>query len=92
MDKDVVADKAGRIIESAKKNGAEALVTSCPLCFFNLDARQKDIAAKTGRAPGMPILYFTQLMALAFGLSPDVCMFDLHYVDPRPPLKAKGIL
>jgi heterodisulfide reductase subunit B len=92
MDKDVVADKAGRIIESAKKKGAEAVVTSCPLCFFNLDARQKDIQAKTGKAPGLPILYFTQLMALAFGLGPEVCMFDLHYVDPRPLLKDKGLL
>lgn len=92
MDRDIVADKAGRILDSAKKRGAEAVVTSCPLCFFNLDARQKDIAAKTGKAPGLPILYFTQLMALALGLSPDVCMFDLHYVDPRTLLKNKGLV
>lgn len=92
MDKDVVVDKADRILASAKKKGGEAIITSCPLCFFNLDARQKDIKEKLGKAPDMPVFYFTQLMALALGLDPEVCMFDLHAVDPRPLLKAKGFI
>ncbi|MDP2808197.1 MAG: CoB--CoM heterodisulfide reductase iron-sulfur subunit B family protein [bacterium] len=92
MDKDVVVDKADRILTSAKKKGGEAIITSCPLCFFNLDARQKDIKEKLGKSIDMPVFYFTQLMALALGLSPEVCLFDLHAVDPRPLLKAKGII
>ncbi|MDI6739402.1 MAG: heterodisulfide reductase subunit B, partial [Candidatus Edwardsbacteria bacterium] len=77
---------------TAAQAGADAVVTSCPLCFFNLDARQKDIKAKTGKAPDMPVFYFTQLMALALGLPPDVCMFDLHAVDPRPLLQTKQLI
>ena len=33
-----------------------------------------------------------QLMALGLGLSPDVCLFDLHTVDPRPLLKTKNLI
>jgi len=33
----------------------------------------------------MPVFYFTELMAIAFGL--DAERYDLHYVDPRPLLK-----
>jgi len=92
MDQDVVVDKAGRILASAIKNGAEAIVTSCPLCFFNLDERQKNIQEKTGKSYDLPILYFTQLLALGLGLGPEVCKFDLHHIDPRPLLKAKNLL
>ena len=38
---------------------------------------QKDIG-------GMPVVYFTQMMAMALGLAPEVCCFDIHFVDPRP--------
>ncbi|RLG48568.1 MAG: heterodisulfide reductase, subunit B [Thermoproteota archaeon] len=89
--KEVVADNAYRIIMASVERGAELLVTSCPLCFFNLDSRQKEAKKLHPEMKQVPIVYFTQLMALAFGLE-DSLGFESHYVDPRPVLKEKGLL
>ena len=40
----------------------------------------------------MPILYFTQLLAIALGCREEALRFDLHYVDPKPVLKQKGLI
>ncbi len=56
------------ILKEAKKRGAQAIVTPCPLCQFNLDGYQDQIAAKYERID-MPVLYFTQVLGLAMGLS-----------------------
>jgi heterodisulfide reductase subunit B len=58
------------ILKEAKKRGAEAIVTVCPLCQFNLDGYQDQIAAKF-EAVDIPVLYFTQILGLAMGLRPD---------------------
>ena len=55
------------ILKEAKKRGAQALVTPCPLCQFNLDGYQNQIAAKYERID-IPVLYFTQVLGLAMGL------------------------
>ncbi|MEM2925388.1 MAG: CoB--CoM heterodisulfide reductase iron-sulfur subunit B family protein [Methanocellales archaeon] len=91
FDRDIVLDRARSIIESARKRGAQALALSCPLCSFNLDERQRDIAKKYSDFNSMPVFYITQLMAIALGLEEEVCRFDLHYVDPRPLLKKVGV-
>jgi len=88
----VVALRAGQILKAAREQGAEAMAVSCPLCAFNLDYRQKDIRQLEPDFPTMPILYFTQLMALALGCPEETLRFDLHEVDPRPLLKKKGLI
>ncbi|MFA6002989.1 MAG: CoB--CoM heterodisulfide reductase iron-sulfur subunit B family protein [Elusimicrobiota bacterium] len=55
------------ILNEAKKRGAEAVVTVCPLCQFNLDGYQDKMASQYGRVD-MPVLYFTQILGLAMGL------------------------
>ncbi len=80
---DIVEKRVEDIVSNASKEGAEAIVLSCPLCQFNLDFHQ--------RATGfdIPVFYVTELMALAFGL--DIEMKN-HKIDPRTLLKEKGIL
>lgn len=80
------------ILASARKAGADLIVTSCPLCQFNLDRWQQDLAMKHGGFRPIPVLYDTQLLGIALGL--DTASFDLdkHYVDPRPILTEKGLL
>ncbi len=56
------------LIKEAKKRGAEAIVTVCPLCQFNLDGTQGQIAKKYERVD-LPIVYFTQILGLAMGIS-----------------------
>jgi heterodisulfide reductase subunit B len=88
----VVAELAYEILAHAQREGAEAITTSCPLCAFNLDNRQNDFKKKHPEFKRIPVFYFTQLMALAFGLEDRFCGFDLNFVDPRPLLKRKNLL
>jgi heterodisulfide reductase subunit B len=46
----------------------DCVVTVCPLCQLNLEAYQREVAGKLGEPVHIPILYFTQLIGLAFGL------------------------
>ncbi len=79
---ELVLAKAREIIEAARQRGARTVVTSCPLCQFNLDWMQESIAREDGGFVKMPVLYFTQLLGLALGVPVEKLGFDQHYVDP----------
>ncbi len=68
------------ILEQAARAGAQALVTACPLCQYNLDKR----AAAGPAAARLPVLYFTQLLAAALRLPREAWALEGHYVDPGP--------
>jgi len=91
-DKDAVARLARDILTHAQNEGAESICTSCPLCAFNLDNRQKEIKEKDPEFEGIPVFYFTQLMALAFGVEDEFYGFDLNYINPTPLLIKKDLL
>jgi heterodisulfide reductase subunit B len=83
---EIAVEMSRAILEDARARGAEAVAVACPLCHTNLDARQRQMALP---AP-LPVLYFTQLMAVAFGLG-DRAALERNLVDPRPVLAAHGI-
>lgn len=85
-------DTASRIIESAEKMGADALAMSCPLCEYNLGRRQGDIIQAHSELKPLPTFYFTQLLAVALGLDPEVYRFDLNPPSSRELLEAKGLI
>jgi len=58
------------LLKEAARKGAEAIVTICPLCQFNLDAYQAEIRKQSHETFDMPILYFTQVLGWALGASP----------------------
>ncbi len=89
---DFVSQRVWDILSSAMRRKADAVVLSCPLCDFNLDHTQEEFIQKRSGFNGIPVLYFTQLLALALGLNPEVCRFELNYVDPRPLLESKELL
>jgi heterodisulfide reductase subunit B len=89
---DSVTPRAREILSSALRRGAEALVLTCPLCHFNLGQKQPELRQKDSDFPGMPIFYFSQLLALSLGLEPQVCHFELNYGDPLPLLKNKKLI
>lgn len=89
---EIVADRTYQILTSAQSQGAEVVIVSCPLCAFNLDHRQKETVKKYSEFKNIPILYFTQLMAVAFGCPEQDLRFDLHYIDPKPIFKEKGLI
>ncbi len=89
---EAVADRTFSILGSAVQRGAEVVSVSCPLCAFNLDQRQEDTARKYSGFKSIPVLYFTQLLALALGCEEKDLRLDLHHIDPGPLLKKKGLI
>jgi len=87
---EVVINLSGQILEMAKESGAHAIVVACPLCQSNLDMRQPDIEKHTGKKLDIPIFYFTQLMALAFGMPEKDMMFSKHIVPVEGALAQIG--
>jgi heterodisulfide reductase subunit B len=55
------------LLKEAARKGAEAIVTMCPLCQFNLDVYQAEISKQSGERFDMPVLYFTQVLGWALG-------------------------
>jgi heterodisulfide reductase subunit B len=87
--KEVMLKLSQDIVEQAQAVGADAIVVACPLCQSNLDGRQIQMTTLERRTP---IIYVTQLMALAFGLGEKGTVFKRNVVDPRPLLQEKGLL
>ncbi len=79
------------ILQDGVANGAEALALACPLCDYNLGKRQDAMIAKFNDSE-VPIFYFTQLMAIAFGLPMDVSHFELNRKSALELLEGKGLL
>ena len=82
---DVVVILANKIVEGAVEAGADCIVSACGICQINLDTRQAG-------EEKVPIFYFTELMALAFGQRGVEKAFGKHTVDPRPLLRERGFL
>jgi heterodisulfide reductase subunit B len=91
-EKQAVASLVYDIISHARADGAEAISTSCPLCAFNLESRQKEIKETYPDFEEFPVFYFTQLMALAFGLEPRSCGFDRNHASALRLLEGKQLL
>jgi heterodisulfide reductase subunit B len=57
-----------KLLDNALSNGADCIATVCPFCQLNLDAYQSMVNKKFKTNFNLPILFFTQLMAIAFGI------------------------
>lgn len=74
---------AGNNLLEAKEKGADAIVTPCPLCHLNLDARQPDIEKVMGKNIDLPILHLSQVVGLALGVEPKKLKLDKHIVSTK---------
>jgi heterodisulfide reductase subunit B2 len=84
--RDVAKSASQKILDNAKAWGAEAIVTTCPLCQYNLDK----LRVMTDGA--IPVFYFTQLLGVAVGLEQSELGLEHNAGDPTGFLKAKGLL
>jgi heterodisulfide reductase subunit B len=82
---DVVQNLVSRLAERAREAGADALVTSCPLCQVNLEMRQTS-------EPKMPAFYITELIGLALGIPQADKWWSKHLIDPRPLVQSVGLI
>ena len=56
-DKALAQKKSNSVLKDAVENGAEMVITACPLCMYNLK--------KNGTEYDIPVYYFTELLAEA---------------------------
>jgi len=89
---DFITERSQAILGLAQRQGAEAMVLSCPLCSFNLGRAQNELIQRDSSFQSMPIIYFTQLLALSLGIDPEICGFDLNFGEPRSLLESKGLI
>jgi len=68
------------LLTCAVASGADLICTTCPLCQMNLEAFQADINRKYGLNIRIPIVYFTQLTAAAFGLPEEMILSKKHII------------
>jgi heterodisulfide reductase subunit B len=80
---DLVAKLSGLILDDAVARGAEAVIVACPMCHLNLDMRRPQIEKRSGRKYGIPVLYVTQALGLAMGVSPQRLGLRRHKVAVR---------
>lgn len=70
-----------KIVKNAVDSGADALVTICPMCQLNLDIYQSYANELFGTDYQMPVMFFTQAIGLALGLSPRDLGFGQEFVS-----------
>ena len=80
----------GKVLLAAKNAGADCVALACPMCHVALDLYQS-WAERTAQARfDMPIIYFSQLMALALGVARDQLGLERHIVSSAPLLTRLG--
>lgn len=85
---DVALILAKDILVMAKESGADCIITTCPMCHLQLDAKQKAVESKYNIKIELPVIYFTQLIGLAMGFDSKKLGMDRHFV-PTDKLIAK---
>jgi heterodisulfide reductase subunit B len=80
-----------RLVKGATDYKADMIVTLCPMCQLNLDAFQGAMNRYFKTDYKMPVLYFTQMMGLAFGIDPSQLGIGAELVDARPALAKIGV-
>ncbi len=71
------------IVESAYDQGADMIVTPCPLCQANVEVYQSEINKKYGTRLAMPVTYYSQLMTVAYGGTAKEAGLDGHIIQPK---------
>lgn len=80
---DIVADLSGKIIDDAESRGAEAIIVACPMCHSNLDMRRPDINRYWKTEYKIPVIFVTQAIGMAIGLSHSKVGLKRHFVDVK---------
>ena len=87
----VAMDMLHRLIKNAADYQADIIVALCPMCQFNLDAFQESVNKYYKTNFHVPVLYFTQMIGLALGISAQDLGIGKELVDARPALAKIGV-
>ena len=78
-----------RLLQGAVDYQADLILCMCPMCQLNLDAYQGRVSSFFGTKFRVPIIFFTQLLGVAFGLDPNRLGFGKELVAAKPVLQEK---
>ena len=77
---DLVAKLSGNILKDAADRGAEAVIVACPMCQSNLDMRRGAINKVLNSQIDIPVIYITQAIGLALGITAVELGLKRHFV------------
>lgn len=80
-----------RLLDSAEIYHTDIIATVCPMCQMNLDAYQGETNRHFKTNFHIPILFFTQLIGIAFGLDPKILGFGRELVGANQAMSRIGI-
>jgi heterodisulfide reductase subunit B len=78
-----------RLLASAVEYRADLILCMCPMCQLNMDGYQARVNATFNTNFQVPIIFFTQMLGVAFGLDPAKLGFGKELVAAGPVLQAK---
>ncbi len=78
----VALELVNKLLRNAQENGAQCLVTPCPLCHINLDVYQSAVNRQCGTKYHLPVLFVTQLIGVALGIPADELALSGNVVSP----------
>lgn len=81
-EQEVALGLVNKLLRNATGNGAECLITPCPLCQINLDAYQSVVNSQFKTNYNLPVLFVTQLMGVAMGIPADELALSRNIVSP----------
>lgn len=76
-----VQKMSSQIVENADENGADCVVTPCPLCQMQLDIYQERYQNAMNSKIRKPIIHLSQLVGLALGLDSKKLGLNLNIID-----------
>ncbi|TFG06830.1 MAG: CoB--CoM heterodisulfide reductase subunit B [Promethearchaeota archaeon] len=80
-----------RKLDSINKAGADIICVNCPACFQQFDTQQRDLSKKYESDYNIPVLYLTEILALAMGISPDDIGLKFHRTRLKAVLEKLGL-
>jgi len=83
----VVGRLGAKIMQDAVAHKADAIVVACPMCHSNLDLRRGEINKRLDQKTDIPVLYITQVIGMALGISEKQLGFGRHFVPVKFPTK-----
>lgn len=87
--KEMVLKLTAKVLSMALDAGANCIAVACPLCQQNLDLRQSQVNKALGRSFAVPVVYFSQIMALAYGYTPQEAGLTKNIVRPDALIAAR---
>jgi heterodisulfide reductase subunit B len=91
-DSDTSTQLVLNLLQAAEESGAEVIATECPTCHSGLEMHQVRAETEFGIKTKVKIIYFTQLLGLALGLSPRKLAIHENVSDSLDLLEEKGIV